>query len=64
MKRINIDFSYLKYIKNSYIWSWEFVQQGTISHLSDKEVMINSDVKAFQVNLEDLKAKLMVVYQS
>ena len=40
------------------------VQQGAVSHLSDEEVIIESDMKAYQINLEDFKAKLMEVYQS
>ena len=36
----------------------DLVQQGTVSHLSDEDVMIKSDMEAFQISLEDFKAKL------
>ena len=33
----------------------DLVQQGTVSHLSDEEVIIESDMKAFQISSEDFK---------
>jgi len=42
----------------------DLVQQGTVSHLSDEGVIIESDMKAYQINSEDFKAKLKEVYQS
>ena len=42
----------------------DLVQQGTVSHLSDEEVIIESDMKAYQISLEDFKEKLKEVYQS
>ena len=42
----------------------DLVQQGTVSHLSDEEVIIESDMKAFQLSLKDFKSKLKEVYQS
>ena len=42
----------------------DLVQQGTVSHLSDDEVIIESDSIAFQISLEDFKAKLKEVYKS
>ena len=33
----------------------DLVQQGTVSHLSDEEVIIESDMKAFHISSEDFK---------
>ena len=41
----------------------DLVQQGTVSYLSDEEVIIESEIKAFQISLEDFKANLKEVYQ-
>ena len=42
----------------------DLVQQGTVSHLSDEKVIIESDMKAYQISLKDFKEKLKEVYQS
>ena len=51
-------------VRKNYLTVWgkgqifevdDLVQQGTVSHLSDEEVIIESDMNAYQISLEYFK---------
>ena len=62
---ISVQKNYLTVRKKGQIFEVDdLVQQGTVSHLSDEEVIIESDMKVYQISLKDFKEKLKEVYQS